>query len=258
MNSKRIVTDSNKSNRLALAIAIGLGLVGASLAQAQNVPTNPPSTWSGSAAAGLTLTRGNSRTVLTTANIQADDKWLAEELLLGADATYGENQGTKDAETLHGFGQYNHLLGTAARLYYGIRADALHDGIADIHYRLTLAPLAGYYLIKQTNTTLAAEVGPAFVFQNLGGHRKGYATLRLGERFEHKFSAAARLWQSFEILPQVDRFNNYLINAELGIEAALTKKTALRSYIQDTYYNIPAPGRLKNDVKLVTAIAYKF
>jgi putative salt-induced outer membrane protein YdiY len=58
----------------------------------------------------------------------------------------------------------------------------------------------------------------------------------------------------------VDKFNNYVINAEIGIEADLTKKKdlTLRAFLQDTYNNEPAAGREKNDARLVTAIAYKF
>jgi hypothetical protein len=32
----------------------------------------------------------------------------------------------------------------------------------------------------------------------------------------------------------------------------------LRVYLDDTYNNVPAPGRKKNDLKLVAAVAYKF
>jgi len=73
-------------------------------------------------------------------------------------------------------------------------------------------------------------------------------------------SDRARVWQTAEFLPQVDDLNNYIINAEVGIEADLntTGKLALRAYLQDTYNNVPAKGREKNDAKLVAAIAYKF
>jgi putative salt-induced outer membrane protein YdiY len=241
--------------------SFALVLGGAVSAQAQNAPTTPTiitnaNPWTGSVAAGLTLTRGNSRTLLATANADAQRKWDANELLFGADGVYGKDQDVKTAESLHGFSQFNRSV--TKRLYYGVKFDALTDEIADINYRLTLAPLAGYYLIKTTNNTLAVEAGPAGVLQKLGPTTRGYATLRLGERYEHNFNPHAKLWQSFEILPEVDRFNNYYADAEIGIETALTKKTSLRTYLQDTYYNIPAPGRQKNDAKLVAAIAYKF
>jgi putative salt-induced outer membrane protein YdiY len=103
-------------------------------------------------------------------------------------------------------------------------------------------------------------VGPGVVVERLGNTESTYLTLRVGERFEYKLSDRARLWQSLEYLPQVDRFSNYLVNAEVGIEADLTKdkKLSLRTFLQDSYRNEPAPGRKQNDMKLVSAIAYKF
>jgi hypothetical protein len=58
----------------------------------------------------------------------------------------------------------------------------------------------------------------------------------------------------------VDKFNNYILNAEVGVEAALNKSSnlSLRSVLQDAYVNIPAPNRLKNDLKLITSLVYKF
>ncbi len=87
-----------------------------------------------------------------------------------------------------------------------------------------------------------------------------YATLRVGEKFHQALSDRARLWQTAEFLPQVDQLNNYIINAELGIEADLTKdkKFRLRSYVTDTFNNEPATGRKQNDLTWVTAIAYNF
>ena len=105
---------------------------------------------------------------------------------------------------------------------------------------------------------LSAEVGPAFIYENVAGDERGYFTLRVAERFNYKINDRARIWQSAEFLPQVDDWNNYIINAELGIESDLTEKLSLRSFVQDTYDNEPAPGRRSNDVKWVTAIAYKF
>jgi len=37
----------------------------------------------------------------------------------------------------------------------------------------------------------------------------------------------------------------------------IAKKLSLQTYIQHSYHSDPAPGRLKNDVKLVAALAYK-
>ncbi|MEO6182808.1 MAG: DUF481 domain-containing protein [Verrucomicrobiota bacterium] len=183
-------------------------------------------------------------------------KWGQNELSFGADATYGENNSVKNAESLHGFGQYNRLF--TERAYGYLRLDGLHDAIADVEYRFTLSPGVGYYFIKEENTKLSGEVGPAFIYEKQGDDTKGYFTLRLAERFDHKLNNRAKIWQSLEILPQVDDFDNYIVNAEVGVETSLTARLSLRTFVQNTYDNQPARGREKNDLKLVTALAYKF
>lgn len=246
------------SNRIVFfAVSIALSSVSALQTNAQNAVLPPPNYFTGSAALGLTVTRGNSRTETLTADINAEHKTNTYEVLLGADGTYGRNTGVISSDAIDGHGQYNRFA--TDRLFYGLKADAMADKVASIDYRVTLAPLVGYYFIKQTNMSLAGEVGPGFVAQKLGPHSAhGFATLRLAERFEYKFSPTAKLWESCEILPQVDYFKNYYVNFEIGVEAALAKRWALRTYLDDTYYNVPARGRLKNDAKLVTALAYKF
>ena len=140
-----------------------------------------------------------------------------------------------------------------------MRADALRDVIADVDYRFTVGPGAGYYLIKETNTTFATEIGAAYEAQHLDSKREqSFATVRFAERFEHKFSARARVWENVEFLPQVDAWDNYSINAEVGAEAALTKAFSLKAFVDDNYLAEPAPGKVKNDAKLIAALSYKF
>ena len=224
-------------------------------AQAVGIPTNKPA-WESSITAGLSLTKGNSDTLLTTVAFKTRRKTAGDELTFGADGSYGKDNSVKNNETLHGVGQYNHLF--SDRFYGYLNAEGLHDGIADLQYRFTFSPGAGYYFLKETNTTLAGEAGPGLIFQRLGEVDTTYATLRLAERFEHKLDNGARFWERAEFLPQVDKLGNFLINAEIGAEAALTKTLSLRVTLQDNFINQPAPGRKDNDVKLISGLVYKF
>lgn len=224
-------------------------------AQAQPELTPAPK-WESSAFLGLTLTRGNSDTVLVTGNIKTQKKDKLVEWAFGLDGAYGENDSVKNTEVLHGFGQYNRLFNE--RLFGYLRADALHDGISDVSYRVTLSPGVGYYLIKEKDTKLAAEVGPGVIFEKRSGVEKTYATLRIAERFEHKFSDRARIWESAEFLPQLTHFENFIVNAEVGVGASLSKHLELSVVLQDNYVNQPAVGRKSNDLKLITGITYKF
>jgi putative salt-induced outer membrane protein YdiY len=217
--------------------------------------TNRPR-WEADTSLGLTLTRGNSDTLLATATVSAHRNNLTNEWFLGLDGTYGENTGVENAEAVHGFGQYNHLF--TSRIYGYMRADALHDGIADIVYRVAVSPGVGYYFIKTKNNLLAGSMGPGMVAEKLAGERADYMTLRLAERFEHKFENHARVWDYVEFLPQVDKPDNYLINAEAGVETPITKQFSLRIVFQDSFANIPAPGHKNNDLKLISGLAYKF
>lgn len=213
--------------------------------------------WESSLSAGLTLTRGNSDTLLVTGALVTEKKGKINEWSFGADGGYGEDQGEKNVDTVHLFGQVNHFF--SEKFFGYLRVNALHDGISDLQYRLTIGPGVGYYLRKETNTSLSVEGGSAIVFERLGSEDTTYATLRFAERFEHKFTEQrARLWQSFEILPQVNDFNNYIINAEIGIETAISKKVSLQTFLVDNYINEPAAGRKNNDVKIVSGLKYKF
>lgn len=246
--------------KIIAAIIVAAGITAAFADTSTNLTAAaapPKPKWNSSASLGLSLTRGNSDTTLFTVKLLTDRKDTVNELSLGADGAYGENDGSENVETLHGFGQWNRLF--TDRFYGYARLEGLHDGIADIRYRVMVGPGVGYYLLKETNTTLAVEGGGSMVFERLGSTDSSYETFRLAERFEHKFAAhGARVWQKVEYLPQVDDFNNYIVNAEVGIEASIAKNLSLQTYLDDSYDNEPAPGRDKNDTSLVSAVSYKF
>ncbi len=265
-----------------VAFTPGLLLAAAGGASAADAPPGTAATaeekpkWQTSAGLGFAYSSGNTENLLVTANIETLRKWEKNEIILGVTGGYGESEvkvtdsvtGDTDKETqkntdfIRGFGQYNRLF--TERLYGYFRADALHDDIANVMYRVTLSPGAGYYFIKQERMTLSGELGPSYVFERLHDEANGtylnddYAALRVSERFEYKISDRARLWQFAEYLPAFEDFGNYTLNVEVGVAADLTKKLALRVVAQDTYRSEPAPGSEENDFKLLAGLTYKF
>src|SRR5262249_921428 len=153
----------------------------------------------------------------------------------------------KNADNYHGYIQYNRLF--TDRFFGYLRAEGLYDSIADIDYRFTFSPGVGYYFIKTDSASLRGEIGPGYVVQKQGGVKDDYFTLRIAERYDQKINDHVKLWQSLEYLPQVDRFENYIINGEIGIEAAISKHFKLRTYFQDSYHSEPAAGKKNNDLK---------
>ena len=262
-----MITNEQKyaGSRRAIVLAAALVCVGSGLAFAQSAASPPPPNtnhWETTAAAGATLTRGNSDTFLATLSLDTKRKWEKDEAALGVSGGYGDSKvngvDTKNTEFLQGYGQYNRLF--TDRFYGALRLDGKYDEIAGIDYRFTVSPMAGYYLIKNTNMTLAVEGGPSLIYQHLKGEpANGYWAARLAERFEYKLTATTKVWESFEYLPKVDEWaRNYLANFEAGIDTAITTHWSLRVVFQDQYASEPANGREKNDIRLIAGTAYKF
>lgn len=220
--------------------------------------TAPPAQpkWETLASAGITLTKGNSDTMLANLGLNANRKWEQNELALTTSLSYGENAGVKNVDSASGSAQYNRLF--SDRFYGGLKLMVTEDAIADLDYRVTVSPLLGYYLVKEAATRLSFEVGPSYIVERLGGVSKSYAGLRVGERFEHKFNARAKMWQGADLTSQVDRFSKYLATFEVGVDSLITEQISLRAVLQDNYDSKPAPGRKANDIRLITGLGYKF
>lgn len=261
---KEILTSQHAPGTLLGITTTLLVSCGIASAQGPAAALPPPETlaWVTTAAAGLTLTRGNSETFLATLSLDTKRKWEKDEVYLGVSGGYGNNT-VNDAEVVNtefiqGFGQYNHLL--TDRFYGGLRLDAQDDQIAGIEYRIKVSPMVGYYLIKNDKMTLAAEAGPTLIEEHLKGQEPhGYWAARLAERGEYKLTATTKLWESLEYLPKVDDWSqNYLLNFEAGIDTAITTHWSLRVVFQDQYASQPASGRKQNDLRLLAGTAYKF
>jgi putative salt-induced outer membrane protein YdiY len=254
--------------KLGLAVSSVLlmtcGIACAQAAAAAEAPPPPPETkaWVTTAAAGLTLTRGNSENFLVTLSLDTKRKWERDELFFGASGGYGDSTSndvyTKNTEFLQGYGQYNHLF--TDRFYGGLRLDGQYDGIAGIDYRAKITPLVGYYLIKEEKMTLSVEAGPSAVFEKLEGQdARTYAAVRFAESFEYKITASTKVWETLAYIPQIDEWTqNYLLNFEAGIDTAIAKGGSLRVVFQDMYASQPAPGKKDNDMRLLAGVAYKF
>lgn len=232
-----------------------LSLPAKNLMANQPTITNAP-TWKSSVTFGFTMTRGNSDTLLVTGKVLTQRKSNLNEWLFGADGAYGESDSVKNRETLHGFGQFNHFF--TSRLFVFGRMDGLHDGIKNIKYRFSASTGLGYCLMQRTNSSFVVEAGPSLVTEQQGNKTETYTAARLAERFDYRINAAARLWQTAEIIPQVDQTANFIINAEIGIETVITKELSLQVFLQDNYVNEPAATYKNNDVRLVSGLSYKF
>lgn len=233
-------------------------LVASGVAHAADAPTT---NWNGNVAFGLSLARGNANTFLMNASALLQRTWEYDELKFGADGQYGLNNWgqtnqTKSADDLHGFIDYKRLI--TERFYGDANIDGYHDDLADIRYRIIVGPAAGYYFIKSDATKLNLEVGPSFLDEKLGSNTLSYVTLRVTEHCEHQLTKGSKIWEEVDYYPQIDKFDNYLLNSEVGAEAALNTRLSLRVVARDQFNSMPAAGRKENDITLISALVYKY
>ncbi len=258
-----------KTRNIAITLS-GLLLVACSAAWAQtaapavtNAPSNAP-VWHGDVALGLSLARGNANTFLGSASASAENVWDKNDLKLGAEGVYalnnfGQTNETRAAENVHGFEDYKRLI--TDRWYGDFRTDLFHDDIALIRYRAIFGPALGYYFIKSNMSTLNMDVGASYVRQRLDDEgNKGFAALHVGEHGEHFLNKpkTARIWETVQFYPQLNRWSNYVLNAEAGAEAALNSRLNLRIVADDNYNSDPAKGAKENDILLTSQLAYKY
>jgi putative salt-induced outer membrane protein YdiY len=240
-----------------------LVVVASAVAWAQNAKADDITTtnWHGNVAFGLSLARGNSDTFLMNASALAAREWNQNELKFGADGQYGLNNWgqsnqTQSADSVHGFADYKRLI--TDRFYGDLNVDGTHDDLADLRYRLIVGPAIGYYFIKSDATKVNGEIGPSFIYEKLGSNTLSYVTMRVSEHAEHSFNKGCKVWEQVDYLPQVDDFNNYLVNTEVGAEAALNTRLSLRIVAKDQFNSMPAAGRKENDITLVSAVVFKY
>ena len=215
--------------------------------------------WDKSLAVGLNLTSGNSETTLVSllgaASLeQGRNLWdLSTSYYFGEDKT--DEVPGEDSTTRNDFrAAFAYKRIVDERLYLSGAAGFLYDEIADVDYRVTPGFAPGYFLLKDADFKLSVEAGPSYVFERVGGEYNSYMAPRVADRFDWILSCTSKLYQQFEILFDTEESKNVLVNAEIGVESSIASNLALVFSIKETFDNVPAAGREKDDLILNTAI----
>ncbi len=218
-----------------------------------------PSQWEKSVAFGFNLARGNTDTSLINLNAKAMRDFESNVYRFELDGNYGEDKekertggDKKTQENVKALAEYKRLL--TDRFFVGMGGAFLYDDIALIDYRVTLNPAVGYYLLKDDEVKLSVEAGPSYIFEEVNNEKDDYLAPRAAERFEYVISKTSKVFQSAEVLIDVDDSDNYIVNSEAGIKAAINSNLSLVISAKDSYDNQPALDREKNDLAVITGL----
>lgn len=240
-------------NRKCLPVLLAIGCLAINVAQSQETMS-----FTNKLSAGITLTDGNSKTLQANASfITEGEKAELGSIRAGIEANYGEAtvKDEKDTTVNNARAFANAKKKITPRTFGYLDASILRDDIAEIDYRLAVGPGLGVYLVKNEKMSFSVETGPSYITEKVDGASCDYLALRIAERIDFALSTTAKIWQSAEYLPKPDDFDDYLMNAELGIEATMTTRLNLRLVLQDKYDNVPAAGLKQNDLALIAGIS---
>ena len=228
---------------------IGIAFLAAPLTAAE---TSSP--WENTAAAGISLAKGNSDNLSYNLHLLSSYELDNTEAKLGADWHYAENNDVKNTDYFKAYGEYRQLLNK--RAYLGTNTSYLVDDITDIDYRIDLGVVAGYYLLKDKDQKLSFETGPGYVWQDQADITDEYLTLRFTRRYEQQLAEHSKIWFSSIFTPAADDFSDYLLSAEAGIDTAINDHWAVRTAIRYQHDSSPAPDRQSSDTLLTIGLRY--
>lgn len=215
--------------------------------------------WSDEAELSYVETRGN--TEVRTLSAKNLLQYQFSEKLKGTwklGVLYGETDEEKTAE------KYNTELrldrSMTERLFAFFAGGWEKDKFAGIDARYYGGPGAGYKIIDGPKHLLLTEAGLNYVKEEyIDNTDKDYMEGRFFAKYGYAFTEKTRFSQTLEYLHDFDDSDNYNVNAETAIIAALNSYLSLKTSYLIEYDHKPVPADLDTtDTTLTVALVVNF
>lgn len=212
--------------------------------------------WTSTAALTFSLAQGNSDNLFLGSTIDSAYRQKAHETFMALAYSYSENGGDTSADSLRSSIQHNRFFND--KYFFGTGLGYFRDDIADVGYRITPTANLGYYLIKNDEVTLSFEVGPGFVFEEVGGVSEDYFSINAAQKFAWEINDKLTLTQNITGVIDPSDSSSYILTASANLDTDITPNLSWRVSAAWTKDNTPAAGRQTTDSTLTTGIAVKF
>jgi putative salt-induced outer membrane protein YdiY len=243
------------STRLLLAFSLVIVLANRVAAQSQPLPDE----WTGSLAAGLALTGGNTSTTTTNFSFDLHSPDMARNVIKVEGLNIRSSRdGNFIVDRTSASVRDEYLL--IERGYAFVQFQYLRDLFKSIDFLISPTIGVGYKLAEGdvTNVSLDASAGTV-VEQNpgVGPHTSGALTLR--QNASRKLSESAMATQSVNALWKVEDFGDALYTFRLGVASNVTRRIQLKAEFLDTFKNEPPNETIKrNDTAFITSFGFTF
>ena len=240
-----------------LIVALCLCLVGWSFSQENKGGENK---WSGDAAVGLALARGNTDTtnLFLTFSIKGPLSKSIDNTNKAFFLLNKENDIT-NAESMGLDSQIHWKHSARFFSYYGIQG--LRDRFKNYSYRILPAVGVGYKVVANEKVQLSATAGLSEVFTKYydSGDTDSYTGIAVGNQLIWKISEGAEISQTLDLNSDISELNHYFLRFEASLATAITKGLSVKLTLMDNYDNKPiGEGIKKNDISLIAGLSAKF
>ncbi len=235
--------------------AIFTALVSVCLLHAEEPESKDESSpWEYSAAAGLSLASGNNESIAYHLRFLGTYRDLESDAHFGADYYYSEDFGETTNKSLRLFGAYNRLLGE--KFYFGLNTSLLTNEASLLDYRVDISPVIGYYFMRNDKGLLSAELGPGYAFESKDGVSDSFATIRLAQHFDYRWSDVTRIRQSTSLTPKASDAASYVFEFSAGLDLRINERWDIQPRVTHRIDLSPAFGQEEADTLITVGLAY--
>jgi putative salt-induced outer membrane protein YdiY len=226
---------------------------------------NPPlPAWHGSVALNGLFTTGNSETQQLGFTLGLSKRWEDDRLSFFGEYSYGHQRdpntgvSSTSVDYSQAWAKYEHFF--TPKLYgYGL-VKFERDGVAGLNYRFSPSAGVGYQWVDQPAFKFSTEAGLAYVYEDYestGG--RDFWGPRLAYAVEWTPVQPLKLYHNLEYLPSFSDFTgDYLLNANAGLHAGVWRGLFTDLRIEYRYDSEPAPGRKKDDTRIILGAGWEF
>ncbi len=226
---------------------------------------NPPAVkWTGSVTAGAILTRGNTFTDQYHAAFDLLRRGEQDRITSSGAYNFGRERNadtgdkTTSADNQMLQGKYDYFL-EGSKWYLFANALAVKDRIQDLNLRFVPGVGVGYQWIESPKLNFNTEAGLSWIYEDYKDEdiKQGIAA-RLAYHYDHTFYDNVKLFHNLEFIPGLESGTGYLINTDLGVRADMTKSFFIEAKVELTHNSQPASGNVKDDLKYIMGVGWKF
>lgn len=191
--------------------------------------------------------------------VNRNEKHVNEFTLKGS-VYYSSSNRNMDAQKWYGSGRYAFSFGADKKWYDFYRLEADHDRFANIDYRLLPSSGAGYWFFDADDIKVMAEMAIGYEYTDYRDATDDSDEVVFVPRgfFEKALFGKLRVSQDIIFYPTLDDPGDYRLHSETVFTNPVTEKLSLNLSLIEDYDSEPASGTKKNDVRLISFLAYSF